>query len=213
MWQFAWDGSNWHDQAVGGAVSHGGILASDPSCVSWGPDRIDCFFRGSDNAMWQFAWDGSVWHDLAVGGALSLSALFAGDPTCVSPLLTCTPDCASASSDRIDCFFRSSDNGTCIFLWDGSEWSGWSRHEIPIVAGDFSCMPVETGGADRVDCYVRGTDNGLWHTSWGHDWEGIPMAPIPEFPSFIAPTVATFAILLLLLRRARKNPPAASSKD
>ena len=34
----------------------GGVLASAPAAASWGPKRIDCFARGTDNAMWHKWW-------------------------------------------------------------------------------------------------------------------------------------------------------------
>jgi hypothetical protein len=48
MW---WDGGAWR-----GWESLGGVLTSDPAAVSWGPNRIDCFVRGTDNAMWHKWW-------------------------------------------------------------------------------------------------------------------------------------------------------------
>jgi len=30
----------------------GGQLTSEPAAVSWGPNRIDVFARGTDNALW-----------------------------------------------------------------------------------------------------------------------------------------------------------------
>jgi hypothetical protein len=47
----------------------GGSILEQPSCVSWGPNRIDCFARGPDRAMWHRWWDGSQsggWRVLAV---------------------------------------------------------------------------------------------------------------------------------------------------
>ena len=34
-------------------------MTSAPAVVSWGPDRIDVFYRGGDNALWHRAWNGS----------------------------------------------------------------------------------------------------------------------------------------------------------
>ena len=38
--------------------SLGGICISAPAAVSWGPNRIDCFVIGTDNATWHRWWDG-----------------------------------------------------------------------------------------------------------------------------------------------------------
>ena len=40
----------------GGWESLGGVIMDPPSCVSWGPNRIDCFARGTDNAMYHRWW-------------------------------------------------------------------------------------------------------------------------------------------------------------
>jgi hypothetical protein len=45
----------------GGWESLGGILTSEIDCVSWGSNRIDCFVRGTDNAMHHRWWDGQRW--------------------------------------------------------------------------------------------------------------------------------------------------------
>jgi hypothetical protein len=34
---------------------------SDPDAVSWGPNRMDVFVRGTDNALWHTWWDGTAW--------------------------------------------------------------------------------------------------------------------------------------------------------
>ncbi len=44
--------------AWGGWESLGGVIMSSPSCVSWGPNRIDCFAAGSDSAMHHRWWAG-----------------------------------------------------------------------------------------------------------------------------------------------------------
>jgi hypothetical protein len=51
MWHRWWNGSSW-----GGWETLGGIILEQPSCVSWGANRIDCFGRGLDNALWHRWW-------------------------------------------------------------------------------------------------------------------------------------------------------------
>jgi hypothetical protein len=36
--------------------SLGGAILEQPSCVGWGPNRIDCFARGTDAAMFHGRW-------------------------------------------------------------------------------------------------------------------------------------------------------------
>ena len=61
-----------------------------PACVSWSANRIDCFARGTDNAMSHRWWDGVSW-----AGWESLGGI-----------LTSDPQCTSWSANRIDCFGR-----------------------------------------------------------------------------------------------------------
>ncbi len=42
--------------AWGGWESLGGALTSPPNCVSWGANRLDCFVKGTDNAMYHKWW-------------------------------------------------------------------------------------------------------------------------------------------------------------
>jgi hypothetical protein len=34
----------------------GGVILEEPSCTSWGPNRIACFARGTDWAMYHRWW-------------------------------------------------------------------------------------------------------------------------------------------------------------
>jgi hypothetical protein len=87
----------------GGWESLGGIILDRPSCVAWGPNRLDCFARGTDRAMWHRWWDGQAW-----GGWESLGGIILDEPNCVS-----------WGSDRIDCFARGTDRAMWHRWWDG----------------------------------------------------------------------------------------------
>ena len=54
-------------------------LAGDPDCVSWGPNRIDCFVRAGDNALWHMYWDGGAWSAWE-----SWAGVLTSDPTAAS---------------------------------------------------------------------------------------------------------------------------------
>ena len=45
----------------GGWENLGGAILEQPSCVSWGANRIDCFARGTNKAMYHKWWNGSQW--------------------------------------------------------------------------------------------------------------------------------------------------------
>jgi len=141
MYHRWWDGSNW-----GGWESLGGIILDEPKCESWGPNRIDCFARGTDRAMYHRWWNGSAW-----GGWESLGGIILE-----------TPDCESWGPNRIDCFARGTDRAMYHRWWDGSAWGGWESLGGIILEAP-SCV---SWGANRIDCFARGTDRAMFHKWW-----------------------------------------------
>ena len=95
--------------AWGGWESLGGVILGGPDCVSWGPNRIDCFAKGTDNAMYHRWWDGAAWGGWESLGGTILEA----------------PDCVSWGPNRIDCFARGTDAAMHHRWWDGTAWGGW----------------------------------------------------------------------------------------
>jgi hypothetical protein len=127
--------------------SFGGILLEEPDCVSWGPGRLDCFARSTDQAMWHRWWDGGQWGAWeSLGGALLEQ-----------------PDCVSWGSDRIDCFARGTDQAMWHRWWDGWQWGGWETLG-GILLEQPDCV---SWGPNRLDCFARGTDRAMWHRWWG----------------------------------------------
>ena len=90
-------------QFATGAVS---TAEAKPTCVSWSANRIDCFARGTDNAMHHRWWNGSSW-----GGWETLGGV-----------ITTRPECVAWSSNRLDCFARGTDNAMYHRWWNGSAW-------------------------------------------------------------------------------------------
>ena len=85
--------SNWE--------SLGGVITSAPAVASWAPNRLDCFARGTGNAMWHKWWDGSKWSGWeSLGGVLSSA-----------------PAAVSWGPNRIDCFVRGTDNAMWHKWW------------------------------------------------------------------------------------------------
>src|SRR5262245_50700609 len=85
----------------GGWESLGGVILEQPECVSWGTNRIDCFARGTDQAMYHRWWDGSAW-----GGWENLGGIILDQPNCVS-----------WGANRIDCFARGTDQAMYHLWW------------------------------------------------------------------------------------------------
>ena len=96
-----WDGSKWSD---GWEQLGANQFSSNPTAVSWGPNRIDVFVRGTDNAVYTKAWNVSKWTDyVGLGGAFMSG-----------------PAVASWGANRLDVFGRGTDNALWHKWWDGS---------------------------------------------------------------------------------------------
>src|SRR5882724_8138015 len=119
----------------------GGIITEGPAVSSWSPGRLDCFVKGSDNALWH-KWYNNGWSDWE-----SLGGTFDGQPAAVS-----------WDFGRIDCFVRGMDNA----LWHKWYNNGWSNWESLGGAIDYEPAAVSWDNG-RIDCFVRGMDNALWH--------------------------------------------------
>jgi peptidoglycan hydrolase-like protein with peptidoglycan-binding domain len=131
----------------------GGALTSGIGVSSWAANRLDCFVRGTDNAMWHKWWNGSKWLGWEkLGGALTSGI-----------------GVSSWAANRLDCFVRGTDNAMWHKWWNGSKWLGWEK-----LGGGLSSAPAAVSwGPNRIDTFVRGMDNALWHKWWnGSTWSG-----------------------------------------
>ena len=137
-----WSWSGWENL--------GGVLASDPAAVSWGPDRIDVFARGTDNALLHICWNGTTWSEWENLGGILCSG----------------PGVASWGSGRLDVFMR----GPSDSLWHKSYSGAWSSWENlgGVITSDPDAVSV---AVNSIDVFARGSDNALWHTWWdGSAW-------------------------------------------
>src|SRR5208282_1321796 len=120
-------------------------LASDPACTTSGVDHIDCFGRGSDNALWHIYWSGSggwsSWESL--GGSLASS-----------------PAVVLNGAQHYDVFARGTDNALWHIYWDfNGGWSSWES-----LGGTLTSDPVLVSWSpNRIDLFARGSDDALWH--------------------------------------------------
>jgi hypothetical protein len=120
-----------------------GILTSAPAVASWGPNRLDCFYRGQNNHLWHRYWDGSRWSgEEDLGG-----------------VLTNSPAVSSWAANRLDCFYRGQNNHMWHRYWDGSRWSGEED-----LGGVLVTNPAAVSwGNNRIDCFYVGQNNQMWH--------------------------------------------------
>lgn len=132
--------------------SEGGVTAGGPGAVSWGPNRIDVFVRGSDNGIWHKWWDGSTWQGYESMGGFTNAA----------------PEVASWQAGRLDLFVRGSDGALWHKFYNGTSWSGWDS-----LGGVLTSDPTAVSwGPGRIDVFVRGTDNALWQKTYNGSWGG-----------------------------------------
>ncbi len=116
-----------------------------PAAVSWGPNRIDVFGRGSDGAIYHNYWNGS-WHTFESLGGNFLYG----------------PAVSTWGPGRLDVFAIGADGALYHNYWDGS-WHGWGDRP----GGVFTSAPAAVSwGPNRIDVFSRGTDNAIWHNYW-----------------------------------------------
>jgi len=125
-------------------------FTQSPAAVSWGPDRIDLFGRGSDGAIYHNYWDGS-WHSFESLGGNFIYGVAA----------------SSWGPGRLDVFAIGTDGAIYHNYWDGS----W--HSFESLGGVFTSAPAAvSSGPNHIDVFGRGTDNAIWHTYWDGSWHG-----------------------------------------
>lgn len=93
----------------------GGILTSNIAAVSWGPNRIDIFARGTDKQLYHKIYDNGSWIDwVPIGGVLADN---------------CDPVAVSWGAGRLDIIAKMTDNNFYHrFTSDGVTWStAWKR--------------------------------------------------------------------------------------
>ncbi|GCE08552.1 protein kinase domain-containing protein [Dictyobacter aurantiacus] len=169
-----------------------------PAIVSWGPNQLDLFVRGTDNGLWQRHYDG-IWHDWTrvLDGLAFDPTVAAWSPgrfdvfargldgtlqhawydgswhpwESLGGSLTSDPSAVSWGPNRLDVFARSVDNALWHKGFDGS-WHDWDRLDGVLLASP----SATTWGPNRLDVFARGADSALWHRGYDgnwHDWEAL----------------------------------------
>jgi hypothetical protein len=100
-WNLSLKGSNWND----GWEDLGGSLRESwaPSAVSWGPNRIDVFARGTNDHLMHRWWDGTAW-----SGWQDLGGKLTSSPAAVSAGPNDLAVFATQSSTFADCLTETS---------------------------------------------------------------------------------------------------------
>jgi hypothetical protein len=123
------------------------------SAAAWGPNRLDIFVKGTDDAMYHRYWNGSAW-----GGYDDLGGVLISAPAAVS-----------WGPNRLDIFAVGTDSAMYHRYWTGTAWGGWES-----LGGEIDSTPCAVSwGPNRLDIFALGTDRALWHKYWtGSAWGG-----------------------------------------
>jgi hypothetical protein len=99
-------GSSWSNwSSLGGQLASG----TGPAADARGPNSLDVFVQGTDNALWYTHWNGATWSAWkSLGGTL-----------------TSSPAATSPGNGTIDVFVRGTDNGLWEKTYNGV-WFGWT---------------------------------------------------------------------------------------
>ena len=117
------------------------VASSLPAVVSWGPGRLDVFWRGSNNALWH------MWYDNGL-------ARWVG-PENLGGNVTGRPKAVSWAAGRLDIFYKGvSDH--LIHRWWENGWSGEEDH-----GGNMGSDPAAVArDFNRLDVFFRGGGGG-----------------------------------------------------
>ena len=78
LWHKYWNGTGqwgpWQ-RLNAPAVGFYNNLSNQPAAVSWGPNRIDCFYGGADSRVYHISWNGNAWSGWANTGLATYTGL------------------------------------------------------------------------------------------------------------------------------------------
>ncbi|GAB5543895.1 MAG: hypothetical protein SangKO_036550 [Sandaracinaceae bacterium] len=128
---------------------------AEVSCVSWGPGRIDCFYRSTSDTLKHIWATGSSFF-----GPEDLGGSIAGSPECVS-----------WDVGRLDCVARWADSSLRAISYEvgGPPFATQAWQNLGgAITGTPSCSSWEPG---RLDCFARGVNGGLHHIWYRDHWQ------------------------------------------
>ncbi|MEJ2304359.1 MAG: CARDB domain-containing protein [Anaerolineales bacterium] len=195
---------DWSNQA-------GGFLLSGPTVVSRGADQLDVFAIGIDDdappnylVVWSNHWENGLWSGWAKLDDPDESNPPQDWPTVTNllerPLLP-APAVVARGGDRLDLFWRWSDNTLRWRQYNDSLWGGWDN-----LGGFLSTGPGAVAlSSSQMVVFASGVDGALWQLSytgnWGN-WERVPGngmtdgVAIASAPAVVSPSTGQLAVYL-----------------
>ena len=159
----------WYTWCLASRRGDAACYDDSPAGASWGPYRLDVFWRGygDDAAVYRRSWDGSV-KSATWSAPGSLGGGTASGPAVTAP-----------AAKRLDLYERGMDNEVWQRRYDGTAWSAWSS-----IGGRTYGRPAAAArrGTSIVDVFLRGTDNVIYQryrngNTWSAGWVPIGAPP------------------------------------
>ena len=131
----------------------GGIVLHDLRLAASGPNRLDAFVIGTNNALFQKTWNGAAW-----GAYVQLGGVCIASPAAVS-----------RAPNQLDVFVIGTDNAVHHRHFNGTSWGGFTSLGGVVKLG----VGASAAGPNRLDVFAIGMNNALYQKTWnGAAWSG-----------------------------------------
>ena len=160
-WQHSDDGSSWGDWQ-----NLDGMLASGPGAISLGPDHMQVFARGVDDALWAITYNGSDWDWQRIDrDGMPEGVTIASAPAVVSP-----------AANQLLVMVHASDDRLWQLTYDGSSWGDWQPAVGLPADVIFASAPAMAAYGDQIHLIARTSEGKqfVWlydGSSWGDKYD------------------------------------------
>jgi hypothetical protein len=150
---------------------------TNPTCASWGLDRVDCFLIGADGRLYH------SYSDLASSGDHRDFSPWIQEPG--APFDGFSRDAGIAVTawgpGRLDIMAITADGDVVHTYYDQNAWQlpNWEFISYPgnVGGNEIGCA---SWGPNRIDCFIRGKNYRVYQVRWdGFSWATIDLGPLP----------------------------------
>jgi hypothetical protein len=150
---------------------------TNPTCASWGQDRVDCFLIGADGWLYH------TYSDLASSGDHRDFSPWIQEPG--TPADGFDRDAGIAVTawgpGRLDLMAITIDGDVMHTYYDQNAWRlpQWEFVSYPgnVGANEIGCA---SWGPNRIDCFARGKNHRVYQVRWdGFSWGTFDLGPLP----------------------------------